>query len=106
MLDDLEISPSLIDQLNEYGCPELAANLQSGVGIGLQFEPAGSLNGYHLPNRYAEAVNALIDGGIAGRGIETARRTVDIVFNAVGVEVDQLERDRLAYLLDEDLIIR
>jgi len=94
----------LIDQLNAYGCTELAASLQPETGIGPQFEPAGSLNGYHLSNPYTGAINALITGGLAGCGMEVARRAVDITFNAVGVEIKQAERDRFAYVLNQDLI--
>jgi hypothetical protein len=94
----------LIQQLESYGCPELAANLRLGMRIGLQFEPAGSLDGYHLSNPFARAVNALITGGLDGCGMEVAHRTVDITFKAVGVEVSQAERDQFASLLNTGLL--
>jgi len=79
----------------------VTAILRPDRGIGPQSELATSRNGYYsLSNPCADAVKALINGGLTGYGMEFARRTVDITFNAVGAEVSQVEKDRLAYLLD------
>lgn len=100
-----KITPIVIAQIAEFGCSELAAKLQPETGIGAQFEPAASFNGFaHMPNPCASAVNALITGGLAGCGMEVARRTVDITFNAVGIKVSQAERDRFAFVLDAGFV--
>jgi len=90
--------------LEAYKCEQLARGLRRGIGIGSQVESSGSLNGFQLDNSYEQAIHALVEGGLEGTGFEVARRTTDIVFNAVRLEVDLGERDRLAFLLHEGKI--
>jgi len=90
---------SMIQQLEEYGCTDLAGKIRKQQGIGRQFEPSGSLNGSRLPNRYRRVLYVLITGGLERAGTEQARRTVDIAFKSAGLTIVQGERDILAHLL-------
>jgi len=82
-------------------CDQLARGLREGAGIGGQVESPGSLNGFRLDNPVSQAIDALVGGELAGTGFEATRRTTDIVFNALRLEVAPTERDRLAFLLNE-----
>jgi hypothetical protein len=89
----------IIQRLERRGCTHLAERLHKDRGIGRQFEPAGSLNGFRIHNPHRRALSALITGGLEGAGVEQARRTVDIVFRSTGAAIRQSERDILAHML-------
>jgi len=89
----------VIQRLEERGCTHLAAKLHQDRGIGRQFEPAGSLNGFQVHNPHRHVLSALITGGLKGAGVEQVRRTVDIAFRSAGLTIRQSERDILAHML-------
>lgn len=103
-MSELEKRQDWANLLKTYKCDQLARGLRRGIGMGSQVESSGSLNGFQLDNPYEQAIHALVGGGLEGAGFEVARRTTDIAFNAVRLEVDLGERDRLAFLLHEGKI--
>jgi len=91
----------LIQQLENYGCVVLANNLRQNRGIGRSFEPAGSLNGFHVANPHRRVLSTLITSGLEGAGVEQVKRAVDISFKSSGLTIRQSERDILARMLDK-----
>ena len=98
-MSDPDRYQSWVNLLSDYDCSQLFAGLTQSSGIGHQHEPLATLNGYSVGNTYVEVITALVDMGLKGAEWEQINRTVDTVFNSADLEVDQKEREILAYLL-------